>query len=195
MNNELLALIDVCNWMNKQGYSPATSGNYSIRKDEKTCLVSASGVDKGNLKPDDFVEYDLDYSYDDEGKKPSDESPVHASIYKLYPEVGCVLHAHSVASTVIGLVDEGSFIEFQNFEMQKAFTGVMTHEHALRLDVIDNTQDMKSLADSLSVMSLPCFLLRGHGVYVWGKTIAQAKRHLEGIEFLLKCKLELKRFQ
>ena len=30
------------------------------------------------------------------------------------------------------------------------------------------------------------FLLRGHGLYTWGETIADAERHVEIIEFLLE---------
>jgi methylthioribulose-1-phosphate dehydratase len=31
------------------------------------------------------------------------------------------------------------------------------------------------------------FLVRGHGLYAWGETLAAAKRHVEGLEFLLSC--------
>ncbi|HIN34013.1 MAG TPA: methylthioribulose 1-phosphate dehydratase, partial [Nitrospirales bacterium] len=30
------------------------------------------------------------------------------------------------------------------------------------------------------------FLIRGHGLYTWGKTIQDAKRHVEILEFLLE---------
>ena len=30
------------------------------------------------------------------------------------------------------------------------------------------------------------FLLAGHGLYTWGKTIAEAKRHIEVLEFLFE---------
>jgi len=40
----------------------------------------------------------------------------------------------------------------------------------------------------------PCygFLLAGHGLYVWGKDIPTAKRHLEVFEFLLQCEREVR---
>ena len=35
------------------------------------------------------------------------------------------------------------------------------------------------------------YLIRGHGVYTWGKDIAECYRHLEAIEHLLGYQLEL----
>ncbi|MEJ2680579.1 MAG: class II aldolase/adducin family protein [Gammaproteobacteria bacterium] len=37
------------------------------------------------------------------------------------------------------------------------------------------------------------FLVRGHGLYSWGDTIESARRHLEGLEFLFACQLELQK--
>lgn len=193
MIDELTDLIKICNWMNKAGFSPATSGNYSVRIDEKTCYVSASGVDKGQLGPDDFVAYSLEGIFDTKEKKPSDEAPIHARIYQLYPEANCVLHAHSVANTVVSLKTKENYVEFEGFEMQKAFVGIKDHEQKLRVDIVENTQDIHALAKRLEPFQIPCFILRGHGLYVWGANTEMAKRHLEGIEFLLQCKLELMR--
>ena len=111
MNNELEQLVSVCSWMNTKGYSPATSGNYSIRKDENSCFVSISGVDKSKLKTTDFMTYNLDYTYPEfVGKKPSDEAPIHARIYAMYPKTNCVLHSHSIANTVLSLADQSEKI-------------------------------------------------------------------------------------
>jgi methylthioribulose-1-phosphate dehydratase len=29
--------------------------------------------------------------------------------------------------------------------------------------------------------------VRGHGLYAWGKDLNQARRHIEGFEFLFAC--------
>ncbi|MDR5106194.1 class II aldolase/adducin family protein, partial [Salmonella enterica subsp. enterica serovar Derby] len=34
------------------------------------------------------------------------------------------------------------------------------------------------------------FLVRGHGLYCWGSQVAEARRHLEGLEFLFQCELQ-----
>ena len=78
--------------------------------------------------------------------------------------------------------------------MQKALTGVTTHETSVLLPIINNSQDMNHLSTILKQRwqqeKFDCgFILRGHGLYVWGNNLQEAKRHLEGIEFLLNCKL------
>lgn len=193
---KLEELIKVCRWMNTSGLSPATSGNYSIRGDkEDTCFVSASGVDKGNLRVADFLEFSLrepDYNTE---IKPSDEAPIHVKLLQMHADAECVLHAHSVTNTIIGLIyADAEYIEFSGFEMQKAFTGIKTHEEPIRVPIIDNTQDIMGLAETFDGFELPCFILRGHGVYVWGNSVWQAKRHLEGLEFLIECKLAMRRY-
>jgi len=37
---------------------------------------------------------------------------------------------------------------------------------------------------------LPAFYIRGHGLYAWGGTMAQAEACVEACEFLLACALE-----
>ena len=190
---KLNELIKACHWMNQQGYSPATSGNYSVRVGNDELMISASGVDKGNLQPSDFLKIKTSGDLVDRDRKPSDESAIHARIMALHPEVECVLHSHSLASTIVSLKTREDCIVFKGFEMQKAFTGIGDHKTPVRVNVIENTQAIPALAKNLQKQPLPCFILRGHGVYTWGNSIAQAKRHLQGIEFLLQCKLELMR--
>lgn len=193
MNQQLADLIKVCQWMNASGLSPATSGNYSLRIDKSSCFVSASGVDKGQLRESDFIKMNLDGNYDKAGKRPSDEALIHTRIYQLYDNAQCILHGHSVANTVLSTMINEDFVCFEGLEMQKAFTGILSHLTPVEVKILDNKQEIAILAESLVKFDLPCFILRGHGVYAWGENTAQARRHLEGLEFLIACKLELLR--
>ena len=89
----------------------------------------------------------------------------------------------------------GNELVIEGLEMQKALTGTSSHEEEIRLKIIDNNQDMNVLKKNLiKAWELKyAFILRGHGLYTWGKTIQEAKRHVEGLEFLFSCQLELKR--
>ena len=89
--------------------------------------------------------------------------------------------------------------DYELYEMAKAIAGVTTHQHTLQLPLFDNTQHLPSLASALKEThqarqaegGLPYgFLVRGHGLYVWGDSLEDAKRHLEAYEFLLACELE-----
>jgi methylthioribulose-1-phosphate dehydratase len=37
------------------------------------------------------------------------------------------------------------------------------------------------------------YLIAGHGLYAWGRDIAEARRHLDAFEFMLGCELEMRR--
>jgi methylthioribulose-1-phosphate dehydratase len=82
-------------------------------------------------------------------------------------------------------------LAIEGYEMLKGLHGVKTHEHREWLPIIGNSQDMLALADSIgdTLRKHPCahgFLLRRHGLYSWGDDPAQAKRHVEILEFLLE---------
>jgi methylthioribulose-1-phosphate dehydratase len=60
--------------------------------------------------------------------------------------------------------------------------------------VFENTQDIEALARETRAWFLehpeqPGYLIRGHGLYTWGKTMADCLRHVEAFEFLFECEL------
>ncbi|MEL7372261.1 MAG: class II aldolase/adducin family protein, partial [Myxococcota bacterium] len=54
-----LALIDVGRFLFSKGWVPATSGNLSVRLDDGTIMVTASGHHKGELSPEGLMQIDL----------------------------------------------------------------------------------------------------------------------------------------
>ena len=70
-----------------------------------------------------------------------------------------------------------------------------THEASLYVPDFHNTQDIAALAAQviarLDASASPCFgyLIRGHGTYVWGRDLAEARRHAEALELLFDCEL------
>ena len=86
---------------------------------------------------------------------------------------------------------EDNGLAIEGYEMLKGLDGVKTHEHREWLPILENSQDMLELADRLAdnLRQFPQahgFLLRRHGLYTWGNDVAQAKRHVEILEFLLE---------
>ena len=195
LNPHAIALCALGRWIASRHRVPATGGNFSIRSGEHSALVTASGKDKGELSPQDL----LPVSWQDGSLSctgtPSAETALHARLYQLDPQIKAVLHTHSVQATVFSrIISEDSYL-FQGYEMQKAFSGNTTHIAACPLALFDNTQHIPELADKLSQrwQQQPLhwgLLVRGHGLYVWGRSLDEAKRHLEGWEFLINCELE-----
>src|SRR5262249_47890737 len=99
---------------------------------------------------------------------------------------------HSIWSTLLSnaYADQGGFW-IEGYEMLKGLAQVRTHEHREWLPILENSQDMVSLERGIerAIESQPNahgFLLRRHGLYTWGQDLAQAKRHVEILEFLLE---------
>lgn len=203
---ELLALCareiaDAGRELGARGWTPATSSNFSRRYDAAHAAVTISGRDKGRLGIDDIMLVDLDGNPVGTTARPSAETLLHVQMYRRDPDIGAVLHTHSHNQTVASrLYAAQGLIRFSGFELQKAITGYTTHESELDLPVFPNTQDMPVLVAQVDAWldagkPLHGYLIDGHGIYTWGRTMAEAKRHLEAFEFLLAVELDLRRLR
>ncbi len=177
-----------------RGWVLGTSGNLSavVEREPLRLAITPSGVDKGALQADQIIFIDdRGRGISDDRRRPSDECPLHIRIVK-ERGAGAVLHTHSVWSTMLSnLYFEDGGLAIEGYEMLKGLAGVKTHEHREWLPILENSQDMLALADLVAdnLRQNPeahGFLLRRHGLYTWGKDLAQAKRHVEILEFLLE---------
>ncbi|KAB7895593.1 methylthioribulose 1-phosphate dehydratase [Rouxiella sp. S1S-2] len=196
-NNPLHALLAACHWIGEKGWCPATGGNMSVREDSEYCLITESGKDKGQLTENDFLRVEIATNHVPSGRTPSAETGLHTLMYNLYPQVGAVLHTHSVNSTVLSRVERSAGLVLQGYEMQKSLAGQRSHLDKVIIPIFDNSQDIPALAAEIAqwAQSHPLhygFLIRGHGLTCWGKNVAEARRHLEGLEFLFQCELQLR---
>lgn len=194
-------LVECIHFLHQQGWAPATSSNYSFKvPGESTITISSSGKDKGTFSIEDLMEVDLQGKPVNDTRKPSAETLLHTLIYQRKPEVTCILHTHSVYNTVLSQVyqEEGN-IRLTGFEILKGISGVKTHESTVDLPIFANSQNMPQLSEDIALYwdehpALSGFLLAGHGLYSWGKSIAEAKRHIEVFEFLFDCFYKIKTF-
>jgi methylthioribulose-1-phosphate dehydratase len=189
------ALLELARMAHARGWTYATSGNFSCRLSGGRIAVTASSRDKGRLTLEDLVLLDESgVALDKSGPPASAEAPLHVAIYRLLPEVTVVAHTHSVAAVVLSrrFAHKGA-VELAGYEMLKALSGVSTHEHTERLPVFANTQEPATLAGplerALAEGPIHGFLVEGHGMYTWGGSAEEARRHLEGLEFLAECRL------
>jgi methylthioribulose-1-phosphate dehydratase len=188
------ALRDVAALFYAKNWSLGTSSNYSVvlEHDPLRLLVTASGKDKRKLKATDFVIVGTDAKpLEPSAEKPSAETWLHVVLAQL-PNVGAVLHTHSVWGTVLTdrIAENGFWIE--GFEMLKGLAGVTTHEHRHWVEIFPNTQDIPALArDVQARLQGPNplqngFLIRRHGLYTWGRDLDEARRQVEIFEFLFE---------
>lgn len=197
-------LLRIGQWIQQQGWCPATSGNLSCKthldKADENFWISVSGKYKGELTINDFIEVNVHGEPIQSNKTPSAETLLHSLIYQYFPTTSFLLHTHSVYATVLGRMTGAGMLRLTDYELQKAFTGVDTHEGELAIPVFANSQDMAALAKEIEMHLKDCdvihgFLLAGHGLYTWGETAADARRHLEALEFLFECEYKLRLLQ
>lgn len=194
-------LISAGRLLDAQGWVPATSGNLSARLADGVAVITVSGRHKGRLSRADFLRMDLQGASLEPGRRPSAEAGLHAALYRRFPRCGAVLHAHSPSATVISLLAVQD-LRLSGLELLKAFSGVTTHVAEVVVPVLPNDQDIPRLTaeveawfDDHPQAPVHGYLIAGHGLYVWGETVADAERHMEAFDFLFRCELELRRLR
>jgi methylthioribulose-1-phosphate dehydratase len=177
-----------------RGWVLGTSGNFSMllaRKPLRIC-VTASGIEKGNLDETNFLELDDDAEILQGFGKPSAETLLHLTIYRFMPKARSILHTHSVWGTILSdhFFEQGA-IEINGYEMLKGLSGIKTHEHHEKVPIIENSQDYIALSHVIENVvrdndGIHGIYLRRHGLYTWGESVAEARRHVEIFEFLFE---------
>ena len=140
----------------------------------------------------DLLETDIEGRVADPRRKPSAETALHVVIYRDRPEPApfCTCTRSGIRCFRAHFAKHGH-VPLQGYELLKGLSGVTTHEHEERVPILENSQDYAALAAELAA-ALEKFdgahgvLLSRHGLYTWGKSVAEARRHLEALEFLFE---------
>ena len=176
-----------------RGWVLGTSGNFSavVTAQPLRLAITSTGLDKSALAAAQFLEIDERARVVRGEGRSSAESHLHVAIVRARG-AGAVLHTHSVWSSIVSeaFAAEGG-LALEGFEMLKGLSGIRTHEHREWLPVLENSQDMPALAAELTETlrkhpAIHGVLLRRHGLYTWGQDLAEARRHIEILEFLLE---------
>jgi methylthioribulose-1-phosphate dehydratase len=187
------ALAEVGRSFYQRGWVFGTSGNFSavVSNQPLRLAITPTGLDKGALDPAQFLEIDETSRVVRGNGRPSAETGLHLAIVRAR-EAGAVLHTHSLWSTVHSdAFSSDGAVTLEGFEMLKGLRGVHTHEHREILPIVENSQEIARMAEQVRVMlksdpDIHGFLIRRHGLYTWGQDLAEAKRHVEVLEFLLE---------
>jgi methylthioribulose-1-phosphate dehydratase len=192
-SNLATRLAEIAHGFYLRGWNLGTSGNFSgvLNLAPLRLAITASGLDKGALTVESFLQIDENARVLEGKGRPSAETSLHLSIVRMRG-AGAVLHTHSVWSAILSEAfhEAGGFF-IEGFEMLKGLEGVSTHEHKEWLPILENSQDYQTLSQAVEEVlqnhpQAHGFLLRRHGLYTWGVDLASAKRHIEIFEFLFE---------
>ena len=175
-----------------RGWVLGTSGNFSavVSRDPLRLAITASGVDKGALSPNQIIEIGADGRVVTGLGRPSAEASLHLAVARARG-AGAVLHTHSIWSTILSEDAGEDRLGIEGYEMLKGLDGVATHQHHEWLPILENTQDWAAAVPQVEAMlkrepKAHGFLIRRHGLYTWGRDLTEAKRQLEALEFLFE---------
>jgi methylthioribulose-1-phosphate dehydratase len=155
-------------------------------------LITASGLDKGTLTPERLLEFDSQGQVVKGVGQPSAETGLHLVIYRARRNAGAILHVHTVWNTLISARNASlGYVPLEGYELLKGLSGVTTHAHLERVPILENSQNYAELAGQLAAAleanpQAHGVLLSRHGLYTWGQSVAEARRHLEALEFLFQ---------
>jgi len=188
-------LVETARTLHARGWAAGTSGNFSavVSVEPLRLAISRSGLDKGHLSSRDVLEVDAEGAVVEGHGRPSDETPIHLRVVAR-TGARAVLHTHSVWNTLVSQWHAAAGgVGFEGLEMLKGLAGVRSHEHREWLPIVPNSQDYAWLTKVVEATiarhpGTHGILLRGHGLYTWGRDLDEAERHVEVLEFLLEVK-------
>ena len=184
-------IVEIGRAFGARGWAPATSGNYSVRLDDGRIAITVSGRHKARLDESGVMAVDAD-GRSKSALRSSAETALHLQLFRLFPDIGAVLHTHSPAG--VAFTRTRPTAGFTGHELLKAFPGVSTHDAAIELPIVDNDQNIAALAAKLEPLLLaaappPAYFIRGHGLYGWGRDMDEAERVIEAVEWLVAAEL------
>lgn len=103
IKNEIIKYGDI---IDSKGFSPGTSGNISVRYDDKI-VITASGTSNGNLCYEDLSVIDFNGEIVEGVKKASSEKLLHIEFYKKRPDIKAIIHVHPTFLSSFAAVRKG----------------------------------------------------------------------------------------
>ena len=166
----------------KLGFTPATSGNLSVRLDSMFILATPTGVSKSGLSKEDMVIVDLDGKQYSGSRKVTSEIGMHLAVYNRRPDVSAVVHSHPPIATAFACAG-------------RALDQPLCSEAIMTLGPVPlaryATTGTEEVADSLAefIPDHDAILMANHGVVTYGKTLMDAFMKMETVEHFAQITL------
>lgn len=152
-----------------------TWGNVSAR-DGDLVAIKPSGVSYERLCADDVVVLDLDGVIQAGELRPSTDTETHLALYRAFPEIGGVVHAHSTFATSFAQARRP--IPCLGTTHADVFAGEVPLARPLTDAEVSSDYEANTgrlivnrfVADQLDPLQVPGVLLAGHGPFTWGRT-------------------------
>ena len=185
----------------QKGLVIQTWGNASgIDRARGLVVIKPSGVSYGRMKPRDMVVVSLKTGRVVEGKlKPSSDTPTHLVLYRAFPEIGGVVHTHSLHATAWAQarrkIPAYGTTQADYWYGEVPCTRALTPRE-IKGDYETNTGHV--IVESfkkLNPLEHPAVLMAGHGPFTWGRNVDDAVHNAVVLEFVARLASETLRLK
>ena len=159
----------------EKGLVVSTFGNVSgIDRELGLIAIKPSGVEYDDLSPSNMVLLDLDGKRVEGTLNPSSDTKTHVFLYKSFPEIGGVVHTHSLHATAwaqarLPLPCLGT-THADYFHGPVPCTAVIT-DAQIALDYEEQTAvQITDAFKRIDYREMPAVLVASHGPFTWGKS-------------------------
>lgn len=170
------AVVASCRELARKTLARSASGNVSVRRDAKYFLVTATGAACESLEAKDITLVNFDGRWFGQ-RRPSSEWRIHRDIYRARPDVGAIVHTHSMNATALACTGQG----IPAFHYMVARAGGSDVRCAPYCTF--GTQELSDAALEALTGRQAC-LLANHGVIALGEDLDAAVRLAEEVEIL-----------
>ena len=158
-----------------KGWIAANDGNISVRLDDKRLLCTPTAVCKGMMSVDDLIVCDMEGNKIEGSRERTSEIAMHATIYRMRPDVQSVVHAHPPTAT--GFACAGRPLNVALLpEVIIGLGSVPLADYGL--------PGTPALTDGMLpyIPKYDAILMANHGVVSYGKDVHQAYFRMETVE-------------
>lgn len=169
-------MVDVGKLMYDKGLVIAKHGNISYKISDNEFLCTPGGLCKAFLTPDKLVRVDADGNSLEKDKKPTSEIRMHIAIYRLRPDIRCIVHAQPAATTAFAISD----IDATRFVLPGDKEAYFGYVPAAAYD--KKNHDANTLAEYMSDPKKQAYVFHGDSSVSVGDTLYNAFDALESLE-------------
>ncbi len=160
-----------------------TFGNVSeVDRTRGVIAIKPSGVAYDQMKPEDMVVLDIEGRQVEGRLQPSSDTATHLHLYRAFPQIGGIAHAHSQFATAFA--QAGLEIPCLGTTQADFCPGAVPITRALTEDEVASDYELntgKVIAERFEQLDpghYPACLVSGHGPFAWGKSGLEAVENL-----------------
>lgn len=189
MHNETYVRLQIVNAGKKLAerfFVASNDGNISAKLDDNTILITPTGINKGEVVPDQIVKVDPDGNVLEGHMKVTSEIKMHLAAYRIRPDIKAIVHAHPPAATAFAItgekIDEPLVMPEALFSLGKV--GYCKYGTPSTNEVPQSIETVIPNCDSL--------ILSNHGAMTVGADVMQAYYRMESLELVSRVVIAAK---